>query len=91
MEGVLAGVLHLTTARKEEKEDGKQKILAEIEALLLSIESATSRFEYQSDPDLVEACIYELQSLAARYRYLTREARRLGVTKNTLGCLKHMD
>lgn len=90
MDGVLAGVLHLSAARREENEGGKQ-LLAEIESVMESMASVSSRFEYQNDPDLVEACIYELQALTARYRYLTREARRLGITKNSLGCLEHMD
>ena len=29
----------------------------------------------ETDPDLIEGCIYELGSLRAQYRYLLREAR----------------
>ncbi len=37
------------------------------------------RFSMESDPDLIEACIYEMDSLRARYRYLLRTARQEGV------------
>lgn len=90
MEGTLAGVLHLASPVKEENNAGKQ-LLAEIETVTRSIETVSARFNDLSDPDLVEACIYEMQALAARYRYLTREARRQGITKNFSSCLKQLD
>jgi hypothetical protein len=90
MEGTIAGVLHLSSSRREEDTSNKQ-LISEIEQVTQSIEMVSSRFNFQCDPDLVEACIYEMQALAARYRYLTREARRQGITKNALLCLKHLD
>ena len=33
----------------------------------------------ESDSDLIEACIYEMESLRARYRYLLRTAKNRGV------------
>lgn len=40
------------------------------------IEQVENRFAFETDPDLIESCVYELQSLQARYRYLLRESRR---------------
>ena len=90
MESVLTGVLNFVTTRKQEDKGDKQ-LITEIESVKQSIEMAASRFDFQSDPDLVEACIYEMQALAARYRYLRREARRQGITQNSVLCLKHLD
>ena len=39
------------------------------------IEQVENRFAFETDPDLIESCVYELQSLRARYRYLLRESR----------------
>ena len=39
------------------------------------IENVESRFSMETDPDLIEGCIYELESLRAKYRYLLRTAR----------------
>jgi len=34
----------------------------------------------ESDSDLIEACIYEMEALRARYRYLLKAAREQGLT-----------
>ena len=33
----------------------------------------------ENDSDLIEACIYEMESLRARYRYLLRQAKAGGI------------
>lgn len=55
-------------------------IIGSIREVCGQIDVAQSRFEQQSDPDLIEAAIYELQSLRAKYRYLLRVAREEGIT-----------
>ena len=40
------------------------------------ISAVRSRFDMQSDADLIEASIYELDALQARYRFLIKQARR---------------
>ena len=89
MEGILAAAVRLSGA-KEEDTSGRQ-LIEEIESVSRSIDIASSRFDNQSDPDLVEASIYEIKALSARYRYLTREAKRQGLTQNMMHCLKHLD
>lgn len=44
-----------------------------------SIDVVQNRFEQETDPDLIESSIYELQSLRAKYRYLLRTARKEGI------------
>jgi hypothetical protein len=90
MDGAIAGVLRMYASRREE-DTGSKQLIAEIESVKQNLDLVSSRFDFQSDPDLVEACIYEMQALAARYRYLTREARREGLTKSSLLCLKRLD
>jgi hypothetical protein len=95
MESVLAGVV-TTVLRRNVKTQSTQgnsekQLLVEIEAVQQSLDMVSARFNFQDDPDLVEACIYEMQALTARYRYLTREARRLGVTRNSLFSLKRLE
>ncbi len=43
------------------------------------IRRAEIRFSMESDADLIECYIYELESLRARYRYLLRVARQEGI------------
>ena len=37
-----------------------------------ALDQAHAAFDYTSDPELTEACIYEIQSLQARMNYLVR-------------------
>lgn len=51
-----------------------------IREICQQIELVQNRFSMESDPDLVESCIFELESLRARYRYLLRTARKEGIS-----------
>lgn len=51
-------------------------ILSELKTSLqetqVALNHAYTAFDYTSDPELTEACIYEIQSLQARMNYLVR-------------------
>lgn len=87
MEKAISGVI-ATVFSKKNKSESKLSILDEIQMIKLRLETVSANFESQSDPDLVEACIYEMKSLTARYRYLLREARNQGLTKS-VDALEH--
>lgn len=83
MEGVLKAVGRLPlvfrekmtrTAKKQEENDS---VLREIRAVSEKIRCAQSRFNLVCEDDLVESCIYELESLNARYRFLLQKARQM--------------
>lgn len=54
-------------------------VIVAIREVCAGIDAAQSRFEQEADPDLIEAAIYEMQSLRAKYRYLLRTARSQGI------------
>ena len=58
----------------------KSQILEDMKDLIQRVSIANAQFEYEKDPDLIDANIYELESLKARYRYLYKKARELGVS-----------
>ena len=41
-----------------------------------ALRRAYERFNYVCDPELVEACVYEINALQAKYNYLLRIAKR---------------
>lgn len=43
----------------------------------VELNQAYAQFNLQSDPDLVEACVYEINALRSRYSYLVRQVKRL--------------
>ncbi len=55
-------------------------IIVAIRDVCAAIDAVQSRFQMENDPDLVEGCIFELESLRAQYRYLLRTARQQGIT-----------
>ena len=40
-----------------------------------ALRRAYDRFNYVSDPELVESCVFEINSLQAKYNYLLRQAK----------------
>jgi hypothetical protein len=88
VEGAIVGAFD-SVINKRSKADTNNNLLEEIENVKMRLDTAASHFESQSDPDLIEASIYEMKSLSARYRYLMREAKRTGVTKSINNILEH--
>ncbi|WP_040198280.1 DUF2508 family protein [Candidatus Soleaferrea massiliensis] len=61
--------------KKEERE-----LIAELGILKKRIEEVDTRFDLEVDDDLIDACIYEKNSLMARYRHLLKYAKEQGFT-----------
>ena len=64
------------------KADGEEciNLLDEIQEISRALERAYERFELQSDSDLVEATIFEIEALKARYRYMLALAKQQNLT-----------
>lgn len=67
-------ITQLITKKKCQSEDDEE-LLCEIHRLSNALTLAYERFELQCDNDLVEATIFEIEALKARYRYLLAIAR----------------
>ena len=55
--------------------DDRDETLLALRETQQQIDSVRSRFDMQSDGDLIEACIFELDALHARHRFLMRQIR----------------
>lgn len=55
-------------------------VIVAVREICARMDAVQNRFEMETDPDLIEGCIYEMESLRAQYRYLLRTARREGIT-----------
>lgn len=64
--------------KKNTQTTKRDKILEEIKFVKEQLHNASVRFELESDSDLVEAAIYEMEALKARYRYLVKSAKEAG-------------
>ncbi|MBB2184700.1 YaaL family protein [Lachnospiraceae bacterium MD1] len=52
-------------------------LINEINKTKIALEAAYSNFENVVDPDLIDSCIYELNAVQNRYKYLIRQAKAL--------------
>ncbi len=54
-------------------------LVSQIRDTSQKLESAYSRFENETNEDLLDSIIYEIQSLKALYRYLLKKAKECGI------------
>ena len=76
MEGILQTVLRPIQLIKEKTAlAAKDPLIEEIETVKEELKSVQNRFDLLTDFDLTDACIYEMEALEARYRFLLKEAK----------------
>ncbi len=72
-------ILYISSLFKKKKEgsvsEEKKKLLSEIEEALSDLRYARKCFEEAHEPEMIEACIYEIKSAEARYSFLLRKAK----------------
>ena len=66
--------------RKMPKED---LLVSEINKTKLALEAAYSNFENVVDPDLIDSCIYEMNAVQNRYKFLLKQAKAANITVNS--------
>ena len=55
-------------------------LLESIREVCGRMQALEGQFSMQSDNDMIEACIYEMESLRAQFRFLLRQAKEAGLT-----------
>ncbi len=78
----MAVILDLISKRKNEEAAESSELLNEIYRISDALELAYERFELQCDGDLVEATIFEIEALKARYRYVLGLAKKQNLNSN---------
>lgn len=64
--------MSLFSRKKLPKED---LLINEINKTKLALEAAYSHFENVVDPDLIDSCIYEMNAVQNRYKFLLKQAK----------------
>jgi len=54
------------------REDTMQELFNELGDMRAALEDAYMRFNMTSEPELVDACVYEINAAQSRYNYLLR-------------------
>lgn len=60
---------------KDETDTADGDVIAQLKLLKSELDRAYTEFQYQTDDDLLEACIYEIQALRSKYTYLLKIAK----------------
>lgn len=58
--------------KKRKVDDVSQALFAELCAVRRDLAAAYARFDYTTEPELIDACIHDLGAIEARYSYLLR-------------------
>jgi len=65
--------------RRDVPRDGSmQELFGELSAVRTDLGDAYGRFNVTVEPELVDACIYEINAIQARYDYLLRQIKERG-------------
>ncbi len=78
MEGILRTFIRPINAVREKaipKPKETDSLVEEIEAIKAQLRNVQNRFDLYTDFDMTDSCIYEMEALEARYRYLIKRAK----------------
>ena len=59
------------------REEERRQLAEEMRATRVQLNHAYAQFNLYSDPDLVDACVYEINALQSRYSYFVRQVKLL--------------
>ncbi|MBR5537000.1 MAG: DUF2508 family protein [Clostridia bacterium] len=59
----------------QEKQQEHQRLLGEYYDTLIQLRQVRAAFQQVTDPDLINACVYEMNALQRRYSYLLQRVK----------------
>lgn len=62
---------------KSPRQEERRCLMEGVARTRVQLNQAYAQFNLHSDPDLVDACVYEINALRSRYSYLVRQVKRL--------------
>ena len=75
----MAGQKSVSSFGKYRGDSDRAGLLEELQDVISELNNAYINFNSALEPELIEACIYEINALQARYAYLLRSARAQGM------------
>ena len=67
------------------REEERRQLLAGMRETKTQLNHAYAQFNFYSDPDLVDACVYEINALQSRYSYYVRQVKQLEAERDDAG------
>ncbi|MCD8127199.1 MAG: DUF2508 family protein [Clostridiales bacterium] len=72
--------------RKQGRQEELRTLQEELSAIRLALRQAEGKFNTTSDPQLVEAAVFEIKALQARHAYLLRSIKEEMAVANAASC-----
>ena len=69
-------------AALQTRDEERRQLVEEMRATRAQLNHAYAQFNLYSDPDLVDACVYEINALQSRYSYFVRRVKQLGARES---------
>lgn len=60
-----------------QQEEERRQLVEGLRETKTQLDHAYAQFNFYSDPDLVDACVYEINALQSRYSYYMRQVKLL--------------
>lgn len=79
---VFFGVAREAKAAMKHREKERTELLENIAKTKLELETASDNFSFVTDPLLVDMYAYQIKAAQAKYSYLLRKARKMGITQH---------
>lgn len=72
--------------RRASHDDATRELLRELEEMRAELGAAYTRFDAATEPELVDACVYEINAAQSRYNYLIRAIKEAGAEAALKAC-----
>ena len=66
-------------------EEERRQLMEGMRETKNQLNHAYAQFNFYSDPDLVDACVYEINALQSRYSYYVRQVKQLEAAREDAG------
>ena len=60
-----------------QREEERRQLVEGMRDTRAQLNHAYAQFNFYSDPDLIDACVYEINALQSRYSYYVRQVKQL--------------
>ena len=73
----MAEAVRINRRRAAAREEERRQLVEGMRETRALLNHAYAQFNFYSDPDLVDACVYEINALQSRYSYFVRQVKLL--------------
>lgn len=73
----MAEAVRVNRRKASAQEEERRQLVEGMRETRAQLNHAYAQFNFYSDPDLVDACVYEINALQSRYSYYVRQVKQL--------------